>query len=86
MKPVKMNLVKNMLTAMDIKYQKRKSGLSAKKDGIIIEFDDGSFDNFVVYKSKEPIFGCVTDNGKDYIFESFAGDFKFSKKEVDSRS
>lgn len=82
MKPVKMSLQKNLLEPSQIKYHKSRYGLNASRDGVVLDFEDGSYEHFVVYKSKTPIFGCVVDNGKEYIFENFEGDFKFSKKDV----
>ena len=83
-KPVKMSLIKNMLSPRAVRKQKAEYGLSAKRDGVRVFFDDGEFEDFVVYKGKTPVFACVIDNGRSFIFESFAGIFKFSKKNTEA--
>ena len=83
-KPVKMSLIKNMLSLRAVRKQKAEHGLSAKRDGVRVFFDNGEFGDFVVYKEKTPIFACVIDDGRSFIFESFAGIFKFSKKNTET--
>lgn len=75
-KPVKMSLIKNMLSLRAVRKQKAEHGLSVKRDG--------EFRGFVVYKEKTPIFACMIDDGRSFIFESFAGIFKFSKKNTET--
>ena len=82
MKIANIQVIRDMLDDRAVKYHKAKFGLKASKDGILLTFEDGSDDRFVVYKSKTPIFGCVVDNGKEYVLETFEGDKKFPKKSV----
>lgn len=81
--PVKIAIIKNMLSAAAAKAQKAEYGMAAKKDGVRIWFDDGEFEDFVVYKEKTPVFACVIDDGKSFVFESGYGDFKFPKKDTE---
>ena len=82
MKIANIQVIRDMLDDRAIKYHKSEFGLKASKDGILLTFEDGSEDRFVVYKSKTPIFGCFIDNGKEYVLETFEGNKKFLKKSV----
>ena len=82
MKIANIQVIRDMLDDRAIKYHKSEFGLKASKDGILLTFEDGSEDRFVVYKSKTPIFGCFIDNGKEYVLETFEGYKKFLKKSV----
>lgn len=56
MKIANIQVIRDMLDDRAVKYHKTEFGLKASKDGILLTFDDGSEDRFVVYKSKTPIF------------------------------